>query len=126
MRLATVRPMCGAISLLVTIGCNSTVPSEPATAKAVVDQLAPGRTIRLDVLFGIVMGAAGSRHLLSREYFQMVAFCEKSDVIVHVSSLSGSKWDTFLVAVHHPRQVVSTHEASVVNARWRREKVRTT
>jgi hypothetical protein len=84
---------CGIVLAIVTLACHSAVPSDiavpadAATAKAVIDQVTPGRTVRLDALFDIVTREASSKHLLSREYFQVLASCDRSDVLVHILAL---------------------------------------
>ena len=124
-RLTMGRVICVAIFLLGAPGCNRSVPSDPATAKTVLDHLVPGTVARLDSLFDMVDSAAGAKHLILRESFELVVVCDKTDVLMRVTAMSESKWGDFVVSVHHPRQLAGTHqEVTGLGKRWPSVEVR--
>lgn len=91
--------MVSVVFLLAATACASSVPSDPRTARAVVDQLKPGRTMTVATLFDMVEKAASESHYVAREQFSLVVGCVKTEILMHVRAESGPRWRDFAVWV---------------------------
>lgn len=96
-RRAVSRMCFGTTCLWITMACASAVPPDPATSKAVIAELRPGRTMALSTLFDVVTTEAGSRHRIARERFWILAACHKTELITLIQAESGPKSRGFRV-----------------------------